>query len=259
MTKILVVGDSMTFGEGLTHKSNDPALWVNQLVKKTFDNYTLLNIADSGRNNTWIFTETVHWITQETFDLVIVGWSELARYNFHVGLELYSTKTMLANPDINVNPGVTFSGSWLENTGNRLRRFYNDHWSILDLVKYVNVLYNIQTNIKNKKIVFVNTLSKWSDQYFDYQKFTLPSDLSLFQQQMLQTETRDDDQIEELYNMIYQQYEKYGGIKEQCWLNLYQPLYKWQIDHASLTDRHPGYASQDIFVENLLPELHKRI
>jgi hypothetical protein len=259
MMKILVVGDSMTFGAGLDLESWDPKLWINQLIANTFDNYELINLAEIGRNNNWIFTETAHKITQEDFDLVIVGWSELSRYNFHVGLELYSTRTMLNNMDININPELTVSGTWLEDTGNRLRRIYNDHWSILELVKYVNILYNVQTTIKNKKIFFVNTLSTWSDNYFENYDFLLPGELSEFQQYILQSDTRSDFEIKEIYNMIHQQYASYGGIKEHSWLNLYQSLKQLQVDNVSMIDHHPGYTSQEVFVKTLLPKLHEKL
>jgi len=259
MTKILVVGDSITFGAGLALENNDPRLWVNQLVAQTFTQYKLTNLAEIGRNNQWIFNESASELLTNDYDIAIIGWSEISRFNFDIGLELYKTTSMLNDMDININNGVCVSGKWLEETGNRLRRYYNDHWAILDLIKYVNILYNIQVGCKNKKIFFVNTLALWTQNYFEYTNFSFPNELSEFQQQMLNVDTRDDLEIKKLYNMTHQHYKKYGGIRNECWLNLYHPLHTLKVDQVSSTDAHPGYASQDIFVKHLLPELHARM
>ena len=258
MTKILVVGDSITFGAGLALGKNDPKLWINQLASQTFTDYELTNLAEIGRNNHWIFNESASELLTNDYDIAIIGWSEISRFNFDIGLELYKTSSMLRNMDININ-GDHVSGNWLEETGNRLRRYYNDHWAILDLIKYVNILYNIQVGCKNKKLFFVNTLARWSPGYFEYVNFSLPSELSEFQKQILSVDTRDDLEIKELYNMTHEHYKKYGGIQNKCWLNLYQPLCTLMVDRVSSFDPHPGYASQDIFVKQLLPELHARM
>ena len=62
---------------------------------------------------------------------------------------------------------------------------------------------------------------------------------------------RDDSDIALLYNKIHDDYLKYGGIQENKWFNLYQPLSNIQIDNATDNDLHPGIKSQDKFVELL--------
>ena len=59
--------------------------------------------------------------------------------------------------------------------------------------------------------------------------------------------------------MMHDQYSKYGGIQEDKWLNLYKPLIEMQIDDASNSDAHPGYASQDVFTKKFIPLLREKI
>ena len=254
--KILTVGCSMTRGHGLAHEQDDPKLWVNTIFGVLG---TIKNISESGRNNHWIFCETLAEIIKNSYDIVVVGWSDTPRYNFNAGLELYPTMTRLVDNNIDVNPGYTYTGAWLKKIGDNLRMLHNDHWDILDLVKYVNALIHVQEIINGKKIFFVNTLSPWTSGYFEYKKITLPSDLEKYVQQLLQADSRDDDETIAIYNMMHSQYLQYGGIKESNWLNLYSSLRWMQIDQVSSTDYHPGYQSQQRYFEYLSPIVKRKL
>jgi hypothetical protein len=257
--KVLAVGCSMTKGHGLKHESSDPELWVNKLFP--CNKYKVINKSKTGVNNHWIFLETISQLLTETYDIVLVGWSAIPRFNFNVGLELYSTHTMLASADasVNLNNNNTISGKWLKSIGDNLKKIHNDHWDFLDLVKYVNVLILLQEQKNNGRLFFVNTLGPWPDNYFSKKQINLPSDLSLFEQNLLQVNTRDDDEIFQLYEMIHNHYEIYGGIRPDHWLNLYSSLRSMQIDDVSDSDKHPGYKSQNIFANYLLPVLKEKL
>jgi hypothetical protein len=259
MTKILVVGCSITYGKGLADGSADTKLWVDQLLNNVFNYPKITNLAVTGKNNNWIFTETAIALTKDHYDIVIIGWSALGRYNYQVGLELYPTDTMLVDKDININPGITFTGKWLEKIGNNLRKIHHDHWSILELIKYVNILYELQIVNRNAKLFFVNTLSTFPETFFIHQDFTVPSELDSYTQNMLNVDTRDNTEIKDLYNLIHDQYNFYGGIKPEYWLNLHNSLMYMKIDDASATDKHPGYQSQDIFANYLIPILKEKL
>lgn len=248
----------MTRGHGLAEESVDPQLWVNQIFDQIGE---VCNLSQTGVNNDWIFHETMSVLLREknTYDIVLVGWSAIPRYCFHVGLELYSVHTMLNDRDVDINNGVTFSGKWLQRLGNDLRKLHNDHWDILDLVKYVNTLIMIHETSPEKKIFFVNTLGPWCNGYFDHKQITLPSDLSLYEQTLLQIDTRDDSEIFALYRMIHNHYAKYGGIQKSHWLNLDNSLRSMQVDNVSDIDLHPGYLSQNKFSQYLRPVLEQRL
>ena len=255
--KILAVGCSVTFGHGLKLETDDPSLWVNQLVNHKFRDHHVTNLSKTGADNHWIFKETACALIKNHYDVVIVGWTVISRLRNNIGLELYPTSTSFFKEefDVNINNGIKFTGKWLQETGDRLRKCYNDHWSILDLVKYVNILVYMQETVAKSKIYFVNSLIDFPNDLFHKKEFLTPYKLSDFEKNMLNFDFRDDAEIKELYNMIHSQYNQYGGIQENNWLNLYKSLFSMQVDDVSATDTHPGYTSQNIFAEYLISQL----
>jgi hypothetical protein len=252
--KLLIAGCSYTNGCGLPGEKDNPKIWPNQLAQRlNIDSVT--NVAKTGANNQKIFFETMSAMIKNHYDLILVSWSAIGRFNFHVGLERYPVETLLTDShDVNILGGQTISKKWLVETGNRLRKLHNDHWDLLDLVKYVNVLVELQKSVGGK-ILFVNGIGSWSDQYFVKKQIQLPSDLDRYTYNLLDADMRDDEEIFTLYDMIHQHYDEYGGIQENLWLNLYQSLLKMKIDSVSSSDRHPGILSQDLFTDFL----YKRI
>lgn len=260
MKKILVCGCSVTYGDGLGDNINDSHLWVNQLIKQKWSDCAITNLAQPGKNNSWIFSEVINELSKNRYDLVLVGWTYQQRLNFNVGLELYSTLSLLKDVevDINVNPYTKYKGKWLSKLGDNIRSFSKDHWYLLDLTKYVNSIINIQKE-RQSETLFVNVLGTWNNEYFKKKEFNTPSELSEYTREMIQSDTRADNETRDLYNMIHEEYQKYGGIQPNHWLNLYDPLYKHQTDFVSSQNKHPGYHSQDIFVKLLTPKFNEAL
>lgn len=260
MTKILVAGCSMANGHSLKGMKiqdvNDPLIWPN-LLSRHFARPEVHNLSVSGFNNHSIFIETMSALIKHHYDVVIVSWSQLGRINLRVGLELYSTLSKLNDhDDINLNPGVQISNKWLNSIGDNLRKIQNDHWLLLDLVKYVNTLYHLQATVRGSDIFFVNSMMDFLPLgYFEKKEYATPSELDTYTQELLNVNSRDDDEIRKLYCMIHNQYESYGGIQSQAWLNLYHSLQSLQIDNAQPKDQHPGYQSQKLFAEYLVEKI----
>jgi hypothetical protein len=249
---MLACGCSFTAGTGLEFLKDDPKLWINQLTNKL--GYNLTNIAEAGRNNEWIFVETMLELSKHKYDAVVIAWSMIPRINIDLGLELWSTQTRLhADYDVNTNE-KTFNLKWQTSLLDKLLEGYNFHWDFLKLVKYVNILKS-----QHKHIYFVNTWGPWSDNFFTKIDIQLPSDLDEFTQDLLNVKTRDDIEIFQLYNMIHKQYNDAGGINSDLWLNLYDTFQKNKLDIASKTDRHPGYLSNDRYTEMLYPILKEKL
>lgn len=246
----LVVGCSFTAGTGLDNEKKDPQLWVNRLCNYIGVN-SITNLARAGANNQWIFLETIGALVKNNYDLVIVAWTTFPRFYFNIGLELYSVDTDIKNTTV-VNTNVkNYDKKFFTTLYNDLLTIHNDHWAILELVKYVNVLLEIQSS-RNKEILFVNNLLPWPNNYFTKKQLQLPSDLSKFEQNILSVETRDDEEIFALYNMIHSHYDQYNGIQQNKWLNLYNNFDTMKIDTVSDTDKHPGYASQALYSDYLI-------
>jgi len=251
---MLVCGCSFTAGTGLEFLKDDPKLWINQLTNKL--GYNLTNISKIGRNNDWIFVETMLELSKHKYDAVVVAWSTIPRINVNLGLELYSTISKLdgvTTSDINTNT-ITYTKKWQKQVGDKLFEAYSYHWDLLKLVKYVNILDSM-----HKNVYFVNTYGPWPNNFFIKQAVKKPSNLDQFTQDLLNVETRDDIEIFQLYNMIHKQYNDAGGINSDLWLNLYDSFEKNKLDIASKTDKHPGYLSNDCYTEILYPILKEKL
>jgi hypothetical protein len=245
--KILICGCSFSSGLGMPGERSDKNNWPNLLANK-LDTNSVTNVARSGSNNYWIFLETMSSMLRDNYDLVLVQWSAIPRYRFPVGLSLSYNETSFRSDAIMTDNKIIKKQRLIE-IKNTLLQLHNDHWDMLDLVKYVNILIEMQVNLRKSKIFFVNGLGPWSDQYFVKKQIKHPSDLDSFTQNLLQVESRDDEEIFKLYNMIHKHYADHGGIQEQYWLNLYQPMNQLQIDRIEPNDPHPGLKSQQIFAD----------
>ena len=235
---------------------NHSRLWANQLLSK-LDDFEIINLSKRGVNNHWIFMEAMSALTQDHYDLVVIQWTGLGRILLPVGLELYNTHTIITHGfDVNLVNHITLPGKWLQDVGYRLKSFSNLHWDILNIVRYVNILIQIQ-QLKKSKICFVDSGLQWSPGYFEKKSITKPSELSKFEQHMLEVEHRDDSEIFDLYNMIHNQYQEYGNIQTDNWLNLYQSHESWRVDTIAPDDFHPGYLSQDVLAQCLWPALNE--
>lgn len=72
---ILTIGCSFTFGSELDDREN--TAWPYLLAKKL--NTTVLNRAEGGASNDYIFRTAIETTVEQKFDLVVVQWSEPSR------------------------------------------------------------------------------------------------------------------------------------------------------------------------------------
>lgn len=237
----------MCDGTGFEQGRHDPKIWPNILASEL--DLDLVNISSVGRNNSWIASESASAIARDRYDMVLVAWTGIPKYTINIGLETYSVHTVLRDTawPVQAHNIATVTPQWLQETGDRLRQYHNDHWDILDLVKAVNYLAWMQDQHAADSIFFINTLCPWSPGYFDYSEYDSPDQLDSYTKNMLQIHTRDDDEIRKLYQMIHQHYQDHGGIQPHRWINLYQPFRKLAVDQIGNGDRHPGSKSQAIF------------
>lgn len=124
------------------------------------------------------------------------------------------------------------------------------------MICYLNALIKIhETKNTSKQIFFVNTYSPWPAGFFEYKSLKEPNELSEYEKEFLNVETRDDNEIFELYDKIHNDYQKHGGIKAGHWLNLYNSFKQMKVDTASAIDSHPGLKSQKIYSNYLFNSL----
>jgi hypothetical protein len=256
--KLLVAGASISAGYGLLAERYDPALWVNQLAKKSLDIElsNIHNVSIAGSDNNSIFRSAVGNMLTESYNYIIVCWQIMPRFNYTLGLENYDTTVNLIGKtdlkrDIHLAGYQTASKKEIAQTHKFFSKYHNYHWDILELISYIQVL-NYIANTQNSHIYYVNYRQPWeTNRMFDRKEWSRPSDLDKCTCEILSTDFRDDTDSQTLYNMIHDSYVHNGGIQEDYWLNLYNPLEPMSVDTVSDSDNHPGYKSQQIFEQYL--------
>jgi len=268
MVSVLFSGCSFVVGAGLAETSEKskehPGNFCNILTENLFGDKTKTNnIAVGGYSNERIFLDTVFELTQAQYDYIFVGWTSLHRYVFWMGLELYDSKRSFI-PGQPVSALTSHNGNDISWSQNQLESFQNyflllnhAHYHIRDLISYVNILIDL-AETKKSKIFFINDILPWDLGYFNYNKFTeiTPAQLTEYSNELLNSDNRDDQEINALYHMMHQHYIEKGGIREEYWLNLYQSFFNMRVDFTK-DNMHPGYKSHKLFADFLTEQVKK--
>ena len=260
--QILFSGCSVVEGVGLPQRTLDPNNFAN-IIGSVLGGH-VNNIAVNGNNNERIFLETAAQMSKSNYDMIVVCWTSYPRHVFWPGLELYECRRSMSACSV---PIVEHNGnelSWSSAQFERIRQWFlmltHDHYSILDICKYVNVLKTLAAS-QGGRIYFVNTLAAWDYNYFEQfirlvNVVVKPCMLTDYTNQLLNSSQRDDEQINTLFHNMGQDYAQAGNIKPQHWLNLYQSLHSLQIDKGD-DDRHPGPLSHQRYAKLLLENINQ--
>jgi hypothetical protein len=260
MTYCVFAGCSYTSGAGFALEKNEPKLWVNQIHREFFPNTHKLNVSCGGRSNAGIFQDTVTALTSYTVEYAIIEWTSMPRYELELGFELYNTRQVfLPNgpcTDHNLND-VKYSKTYLNSIRDRFTSLAHNHYEILNVIQYINTIVNL-AKISNTKVFFVNGLCPWDQEFFNKKHNVLPSDYTVYTQQLLHVCNRNDEEIFQLYEKLHNNFTQAGGIHEQLWLNLYSSMDQNRVDFNS-DQIHPGFQSNDRYVKIFSKELKDKL
>jgi hypothetical protein len=251
MKHVLFAGCSYVSGVGWPLEQQDPNLWVNLLHQNTrLKEYNLLNPSTGGRANSGVFQDAVYYLTHYPVEYAVVSWTSMPRYELHLGVESYTTKAFFI-PGLQQTARrvhqMDYSQSYLQNINDRFTSLANLHYEILNLIYYVNALVKLADHT-GTRIFFVNALCPWDQNYFQRLESVLPNQYTEFTKKLLDVDTRDDQQVFDIYKKIHDEYYQAGGIQSQLWLNLYESLRSNKID-TNDDNRHPGIKSNQLYYE----------
>lgn len=242
--------------------NNHEQLWVNLCHKNIpeFQKLELLNLGQGGASNHDIFENTTEIISKHNADIeyLVCQWTAMPRYNFRVGLELWSTHEQLHNHlgrgwnGVNLNKGDSWTRSHLSKLYDQLMVLHHLHGEIVKVVRYSNIIANLCKHI-GIKFIFVNGLCPWDDNYFtritgdsvkpdQYTKFT--------QDNILNIDSRNDEDIFKLYKQAHNEYDSAGGVRPAEWSNLYNSMLNSQIDKNN-DKQHPGTQSNQLYFQQI--------
>jgi hypothetical protein len=255
----LFSGCSYVYGTGLENNYQNPNHFSNILANNFFGaEHYIHNIGVPGYSNERIFLDSLHYLTKNHYDYAFICWTSLSRYVFWLGLELYESRRSFTPgssfPIEHNGNDISWSSSQLGDFQNKFLLLNHQHYYIRDLVDYVNILIDVAKS-KGTKIFFINSLLPWDQYYFDHiDKNVLPSMLTNYTNELLNSDSRNDTDINLLYQMIHNHYIDNGGIQEEHWLNLYQSFYNMMIDFGD-DNVHPGIKSHQLFANMLIKNI----
>jgi len=269
MKKLVFTGCSFTAGNGwvdapleksqLIECKDRPELWVNLCHDQLgqLNDLELVNLGVGGSSNTEIFETTVQAISDHTnnIDTVFCQWTSMPRYKFSTGLELWFTSESIeyggrSREDVHLSDGTVWTRKYLDDLLNRLNVLHHLHGEILKVVKYTNILKKLSSNY-NIKIYFINGLCPWDKNYFVRLDNFLPEDLTPFTKtEILNIESRSDNDISKLYKVIHDDYAYQGEINPVDWINLYSPMSKNKVD-TNYDNQHPGVKSNQLYFQQI--------
>lgn len=145
--KILAVGDSFTYGEELSDRTN---AWPNILANKL--NGSVTNLGQPGGSNDCIIRKCMGHLMTDSVDLVVIGWSSPGRSEFHDEYGMFDiwpgyTGHLWIRPD----------APWRQD----LVKYISDHHdSEAYYEKFLNQVLLMQGFLKsrNQRYVMMNTL-----------------------------------------------------------------------------------------------------
>lgn len=248
----LFVGCSYTFGEGFDQQNQEPNLWVNLLHSnvKILRSTELVNLGESASSNEKIFYKASRYIAAYRPRFAFVQWTSAPRYNILLGIETYHTNQYFGFDgsvyDHKLH-SVDYSKAYLENIKNRFLSLHHPHQNILNIVGYTNSLIEL-SRLTKTQLFFINGLCSWDRDYFTKLNNSAPSEYTVYTQKILETDTRDDEQVSMLYDRIHCDYAQAGTVQEPLWLNLYDSFLNHRID-TNNDNLHPGINSNQFYFE----------
>lgn len=270
--KIIFTGCSFTAGDGwdpddlLKADRDCPNLWTNLVHQSSnkFEKLEPINAGISGGSNTEIFEKTAEMISVHGSDISVLfcQWTAMPRYNFNVGFELWDTRESISllkkTNDVNLNNNTSWPRAYINDLLDRLRTLHHLHWEILKVVRYSNIIKHLATKLGIGDVFFINGLCPWDKNYFTELHDVKPEQYTPFTKtEIINVDTRDDQDILKLYKLAHQNYQEAGGINERDWINLYDSFLSSRID-INFDKNHPGIKSNQFYshtIQNRLKEL----
>jgi hypothetical protein len=265
MSKVVFSGCSFTAGSGWDKNDptlnckDDPNLWTNLCCSQIdqLQNLEVLNVSNGGASNLDIFLAALKTIVvhKSDIDTLFCQWTSMPRYNFSVGFELWNTSEGIGlhkkhEHDVNLNRGETWNRKYLNDLLDRLLVLHHLHGEIVKLVEYSNILKKI-TQQFNIKLYFINGLCPWDQDYFTRLINVLPEQFTEFtKKEILNIDSRDDNDIFKLYKIMHDDYDQAGGIDAACWINLYNSMNNNKPD-TNYDNRHPGINSNQLYFQQI--------
>lgn len=271
---ILLSGCSHSAGNGLTKlfvnefgeswyneckDSND--LWINQLHRKYYPDYNLDNISRGGNSNLRIFQMATTALLSKNYKVAFIQFTSFMRHEWALGFETWDTtcRTILGSTrgrSINLHNNVSYDYKVIQNKFDNFFILEHAHYHIVQIIEYINILCKV-AELTGTELYFINGLCWWDQDFFTKINYKHPSDTTKYTQELLDLPNHSDEEYKQLYTKMHREYEIAGGIHEDQWLNLYNPMNSNRVDLA-FDGAHPGILSNAQYTLNFIEALDKK-
>jgi hypothetical protein len=269
MSKVIFTGCSLTAGNGWVDLppadsqgiecKDHPDLWVNLCHSELaqLKDLNLINLGQGGASNAEIFKNTVSAISeyQHNINTIFCQWTAMPRYTFNVGFELWRTSETTipdarSKTDVNLSNGTKWDRKYLDDLLDRFLVLHHLHYEIINVVTYSNILQRLAKSF-SIKLYFINGICPWDQDYFTRLNNVLPENYTTFtKNEILEINSRSDEDIFKLYNKLHTDYDDAGGIYPTQWINLYSSMVDNRID-VNYDKKHPGTKSNQIYFKQI--------
>jgi hypothetical protein len=230
--KLLIAGCSFSSGWGFAAQRHCWPAIVSRTIKADIDNR-----AQASASNLDVFLQAIN--DNQEHDVIVVQWTALGRI---------SLSPSPINPSVIVSHRNDFFDSALPGATDReLQSFYkimcvaNGNWK-----HYFNLISMIEVLQKDPRVIFVNGLLDWDEEFFT-RDWSIPMlETNQFIENLLQVKDFDDDQLRSSLDQVISARDR---IDRSRWVNLTSSWQMSKIDHVSSTDQHPGIQSQKLFAD----------
>lgn len=243
--KVLVAGDSISYGYGFPLEKEEPTIWPNRVAHAL--NASLVNVSIPGYDNSGIFINAVTELLATKYDLILIQLTSLDRIvvspNMHCRTNLSSQSHTSLYDWLNKIKIHQFTKEQLLTFKKVLQEINGryEHWQ--RLIRIITSLQNLRKLGHN--IHIINGLLDWSEEDFTNKYAEYFKDI-------LNYHSLPDSDIIIGLEEISQQLQH---IDLTMWMNPFANLIHKQIDNAPL-DNHPGSNSHKIYTEMILKHLN---
>jgi len=243
--ELLTVGCSFTADCGFTDENRKKYHWP-ELFAKNF-NYNLNNHAIGGMSNEEIFYRTIHAITKNDYDLVIVMWSSLHRKWLYFN-ENNVDDFVSANFGSNNNFAV-------QEFAKVYYAYFSNHY--IEIKKWLLSCIALQEILNSKKIKwrfargFNNHIDEFSN--INYKNNAWSGNTTPIKR-ILDWENRPDEYLHEKILDIQYLIKR---LQKDNWINLYTSPFNQLSTDVADDNQHPGPEANKIFLQDLIDSFEK--
>jgi hypothetical protein len=240
--KVLFAGCSLTADSGFNKSNQLLYHWPNLFCQEF--NYSMTNIAIGGMSNQEIFLRTTEELTNNTYDLVIVMWSEINRCWGYYSYDNIDDFTILNK---GIPKGFNAADSQVQDYAKLHFTIFNNNY--INIKNWLLYCFSLEQTLKNSNTPFI-FIRGFDNHINDLSKAEYNNGFTNFDsiRYMFDFDNRPDDYIlyklNTLKNLISNQDQRH-------WLNFDSVPFVNKLNDKSDDNAHPGKLSNKALADTL--------